>query len=183
MRLVQQAHEQLEKVLTSGDICIDATAGNGYDTLFLAKTTQPNGIIYSIDIQKSAIHATKERIKKYGLIKQLKVFHATHEDIGRLVDPDAKGNVAAVMFNLGYLPGGDPKIITRTKGTVKSIEEAYRLLKPNGVISILCYRGHEGGEDETQEVINLSKSNKWKVKLYYGNEKPSSPILLIIQKL
>ena len=183
MRLVELAHDRLKQILCPGDICIDATAGNGHDSLFLAKFTAPDGVVYAIDIQEAAILKTMERLKQHGFGEQLKIVHDSHESLYQIIEPEFRGDVAAIMFNLGYLPGGNHQIITDAGSTVKSVEQAYGLVKKNGIITIICYRGHDGGEKETQEVLNLCESNQWKTEQIYGSKNPSSPILLIIEKL
>ena len=183
MRLVEIAHNRLKRILCPGDICIDATAGNGHDSLFLAKSTSPNGIVYAFDIQESAILKTAERLKQNGFKEQLKTIHDSHDKLDQIIDLEFRGDVAAIMFNLGYLPGGNHQIITQAYSTVKSVEQAYILLRKNGIITIICYRGHAGGESETQEVLNLCETKKWKTEQIYGSENPWSPVLVIIEKL
>ncbi len=39
------------QVVQAGDTVVDATAGNGHDTLFLAKLVGPSGAVYAIDVQ------------------------------------------------------------------------------------------------------------------------------------
>ena len=45
-RILPYARILLEKAVSPGDIAIDATAGNGHDTLFLAKLVGENGHVY-----------------------------------------------------------------------------------------------------------------------------------------
>ena len=183
MRLVELAHDRLKQILCPGDICIDATAGNGHDSLFLAKLIAPNGIVYAVDIQESAILKTTDRLKQHGFKDQLKTIHESHENLDHIINLGLRGNIATIMFNLGYLPGGNHQIATQAYSTVKSVEQAYSLLRKKGIITIICYRGHDGGEKETQEVLSLCESQKWKTQQIYGNENPRSPILVIIEKL
>ena len=183
MRLVELAHDRLKQILCPGDICIDATAGNGHDSLFLAKFTAPDGVVYAIDIQEPAIRETAERLEQHGFRDQLKTIHESHDNLDQIIDPALRGNIATIMFNLGYLPGGNHQITTQAYSTVKSVEQAYGLVRKNGIITIICYRGHDGGEKETQEVLSLCESKKWKTEQIYGNENPGSPVLVIIEKL
>lgn len=183
MRLVELAHDRLKQILCPGDICIDATAGNGHDSLFLAKLIAPNGLVYAIDIQEPAIQKTTEKLAQYGFRDQLKTIHDSHDNLDQIIDPKHRGNVATIMFNLGYLPGGNHQIITQAHSTAKSVEQAYLLLSKNGIITIICYRGHAGGESETQEVLSLCESKKWRTEQIYGSKNPWSPVLVIIKKL
>lgn len=182
MRLVELAHDRLKQILCSGDICIDATAGNGHDSLFLAQSTATNGIVYAVDVQESAILKTADRLKQHGFRDQLKAIHESHENLDQIIDPKLRGKIATIMFNLGYLPGGNQQIITQAYSTVKSLEQAYDLLRKKGIITIICYRGHDGGEKETQEVLSLCESKKWKTEQIYCSENPSSPVLVIVEK-
>lgn len=62
------------------------------------------------------------------------------------MSPDSlRHEIRGFMFNLGYLPGGDKAFTTRAESTVKALQTALRWLAPGGFISILAYRGHEGG--------------------------------------
>ena len=45
-----------------GDICIDATMGNGNDTLLLCSLCQETGHVYAFDIQEQALAHTRQRL-------------------------------------------------------------------------------------------------------------------------
>lgn len=60
----QQIHEWI-KAFTPIDTVVDMTAGNGYDTLFLAQHAKH---VIAIDIQEDAIIATQERCKNHDNI-------------------------------------------------------------------------------------------------------------------
>jgi hypothetical protein len=60
--------------------------------------------------------------------------------------------VDAAMFNLGYLPRGDRRIVTRPSTTIPAIAALLDRLAPNGRISILAYRGHSEGLEEYEAV-------------------------------
>ena len=53
-----------------------------------------------------------------------------------------------IVYNLGYLPGSDKLLTTKTSSTLLSVEKALSLIAPNGAISITCYPGHEEGKKE-----------------------------------
>ena len=78
-----------------------------------------------------------------------------HTQAGRLLPREAAGKIAAVMMNLGYLPGGDPQICTRAETTVTAIELLLPMLRTGGVASVLAYRGHPGGCEEAAAVSDL----------------------------
>lgn len=57
LSVVEWTHQFLKNYVSPGDICIDATAGRGMDTLFLCKLVGENGKVFSFDIQAQAIKA------------------------------------------------------------------------------------------------------------------------------
>jgi predicted methyltransferase len=180
--LISLAHSKIKEVVHSGDLCIDATAGNGQDTLILAQSVAPSGKVYAIDIQKCAIMNTCERLKKHGLSNLLQAFHGSHSDIESFLSNDLKAMFTAAMFNLGYLPRGNQEIITQPQTTLSAICKIFEYIKPGGLISVLCYRGHEGGKKETQEVLNLCQKENWTSEVVEGNNAEHSPILILIRK-
>ena len=110
-----KAHELVRERLRPGDIAVDATAGNGVDTLILARLVGERGQVYAFDIQEQALAATRARLENAGAAAHVKLIHDSHARLEHYLSPDQHGRVAAVMFNFGYLPGGDPSIITRTE--------------------------------------------------------------------
>ena len=182
MRLVDLAHSKICEVLKPGDCCIDATAGNGYDSLFLAKQVQPNGTVFCVDIQAEAIQITLDRINQHGLGTTIHGMVGSHCDLSSLVDKKVHGQVKATMFNLGYLPGGDHTVTTTPDNTVRAICESYSMTSPGGMISVLCYRGHMGGIEETDAVLQLCEANHWDTEIEQGSETPTSPLLVLIRK-
>jgi hypothetical protein len=62
--------------------------------------------------------------------------------------------VAAITFNLGYLPGGNQMTTTRSDSTLTALRQSLELLRPGGVLSILAYRGHPGGREEALAVAH-----------------------------
>lgn len=109
IRITEIAQKQVAEVLREGDRAVDATAGNGWDTLFLARLVGPDGRVYAFDIQQAALDETAALLRKNKLLERVDLIHAGHEAMASYV----KEPVAAVMFNLGYLPGGDHSIVTR----------------------------------------------------------------------
>lgn len=151
MRLVQEVHKEVVKIVKPGDFAIDATLGNGHDTLLLASC---GAHVIGFDIQDLAIENTR-----LGLLKQSKSFvdHVTlhkegHERMLQVVPGDWIGKVSMIMFNLGYLPGGDKTLITRPETTLQALEAAYSLLAKDGYLSIVLYPDHPGGNDEASAV-------------------------------
>ena len=152
MRLTQIAQDLVRERLSAGMIAVDATAGNGHDTLFLAQSVGSSGIVYAIDIQSASIEATRKRIDSEGLAERVVLIQASHEDWAAILPAEQNKKIDAVMMNLGYLPGGDQAIKTNPQSTMKAIEEAFAWLKPGGILTILAYIGHPGGEEECKAV-------------------------------
>jgi 16S rRNA C1402 N4-methylase RsmH len=105
------------EVLKPGDLAIDATAGKGRDTGFLAQSVGPTGWVHSFDIQAEAINSTKNLLEASGLIKNVTLHHRSHAEISEALPESHRGKITVVLFNLGYLPGSDQKIITQPKST------------------------------------------------------------------
>lgn len=152
LSLVQQAHRAVEAVLKPGDITIDATVGNGHDTLFLATRVGATGKVYGFDIQQEALDSAYQRLQQAGQTAQVSLYHAGHEVMAMVLPESVAGKVKAVMFNLGYLPGGDKQRTTSASTTLAALQVAASLLAPGGVISLFAYTGHPGGREETERV-------------------------------
>ncbi|QDU80352.1 hypothetical protein Pla110_20790 [Polystyrenella longa] len=151
MRLTEQAHEIIRKSMLPGDVVIDATAGNGVDTQFLAEQVGPEGRVFAFDIQQTAIDQTALRLMNADLA-QVTLVCASHAEMFEYVPPEFHGMVNVIMFNLGYLPGGDKSCITKTETTLLALEQSRQLLAPGGLITVLLYPGHEGGDKEAAAV-------------------------------
>src|SRR5699024_8717751 len=147
------SHEVLKDTIISGDHVIDATVGNGNDTLLLAQLVGPLGKVYGFDIQNEAIKATGDKLLLTGQRPQVKLINDGHENIDQYLEEDEK--ISAVTFNLGYLPKGDKSITTKPKTTLTAIKKSLNYLRRQGVLSIMVYSGHEGGLEEKEEVDSL----------------------------
>ncbi len=185
--LVNVAHDLIRNILRPGDNAIDATVGNGHDTLFLAEQIAPSGHVYGFDIQQAAIDSTAEKFRQSPLSDGLTLIHASHADMGKKIPAPLHGNISAIMFNLGYLPGGDKSVITLTDSTLSALTAAARLLAVNGIITLLAYPGHQGGDLETDQVKNWCgqlDTKQFEVNTLYSTEhKDSAPRLFVIRKL
>lgn len=146
--LLEQAHHCLKACLNAGDVAIDATVGNGHDTLFLATCVGADGRVYGFDIQRQAIDTTRQRLAEHRLLERVALIQAGHEHMADHV----AGNVKGIMFNLGYLPGADKSLITRVETTLQAVEAGSRLLLKGGVMTVLAYPGHPGGDVEADEL-------------------------------
>ncbi len=117
LSLTTLTHNLLEKKLTKGDFVIDATVGNGQDTLFLAKKVGRQGGIFGFDVQQQAISSTQLLLKQ-NQFENFCLFHANHSDMDIYIPQQQHGKIKLIMFNLGYLPGSDKTIITQTNTTL-----------------------------------------------------------------
>lgn len=150
--LVQAAHELVAARLQPGDIAIDATVGNGHDTLFLLGQVMPGGKVYGFDIQPAALDATAQKADLAGLRAGLTLFHDSHAAMEARIPAAEHGKIAAVMFNLGYLPGSDKTVTTQAESTLAALSSAISLISAVGVITVVAYPGHPGGAEETASV-------------------------------
>ena len=151
-RLTELAREAVRAVLRPGERAIDATVGNGHDTLLLARLVAPDGQVVGFDVQRRALAQARVQLRQAGLESRVTLLHCGHEEMAARVPADWAGRVGAVMFNLGYLPGGDKTLITRAATTVAALEQARSLLRVGGLLSVLVYRGHAGADGEVTAV-------------------------------
>jgi len=180
------ARSLLESAVTSGDIAVDATLGNGHDTLFLAKLVGENGHVYGFDIQEEAIRNSSERLKESDFLSRATLLNKGHEHISQYIPIQHHGKVAAAIFNLGYLPGGDKAIVTKPNTTISAIEQLLSILKPEGMIVLVIYHGHPEGAVERDKLIEFVSSIDQKEAhvLQYGyiNQANNPPFIIAIEK-
>jgi predicted methyltransferase len=188
LSVLSMAHGMIRERVHPGDIVIDATAGNGVDTCFLAELVGPRGVVYAFDIQEAAITATRKRLEPLEaqlLLPDIRLVLDSHDVMKRHVEQDHVGSVAAAMFNLGYLPGADPSVITKTDSSLAAIEAAVSLLKPGGIVTCVLYPGHPGGGDEAEAVLQWAQalsSAEGQAVLYRMAQKPAAPFLVAIER-
>lgn len=134
--------------MKEGDVAIDATAGRGYDTAFLAECVGKSGKVYSFDIQHEAVESTKQLLFQRKL--EATVIEDSHANMSHYL---ANESANAIMFNLGYLPKGDHKIFTRFESTREAIERGLNILKKGGLMSICVYYGGDSGYEERDALM------------------------------
>ncbi len=159
------SHTLLQEILQPGDHVVDATMGNGHDTVFLAEHIGKTGHVYSFDIQQQAIDATRERLEQRQLEERVSLFLQGHETLGEVIAEQQ--NLKAGIFNLGYLPKSDKAIITMPETTRTAMEEILKRLVPRGRLILVVYYGHEGGEKEL-DMVGKKLSNE----RFVANAKP-----------
>ncbi|MCF7675630.1 MAG: methyltransferase domain-containing protein [Akkermansiaceae bacterium] len=174
------AQQLLAEVLQEGDLVIDATAGNGHDTEFLAARVGATGRVLAFDVQAAAIGAARARVETAGWRERVVFYEESHARLAFRAEP---GSVAVVMFNLGYLPGHDHQRTTCAESTLEGLAGAVGVLKPGGVLTVVCYPGHPEGAREVEAVeawlAGLTESG-WRVARYgaIGTRRPA-PFLLL----
>lgn len=187
---VQWSHVILEPRLRPGDFVVDATAGNGHDTVFLAQRVLPGGRVFAFDLQADAVARTRQRLAEAGPPvpdpASVVLHHAGHERMGELLPPELRGRFRAVMFNLGYLPGGDKAVITRVETTLSALRQALDWLAGDGVLTVVVYPGHEGGRCESDAVAHwmagLPSGEFEAQRLGFVNFRPTTPFCLAVRR-
>ena len=146
-----------------GDICIDATMGNGNDTALLSQLAGKRGRVLAFDIQKQALEHTNMDV------------YAEEE------------TVSCITFNLGYLPGGDHSVATRADSSISAVESGLKLLKKGGLMTLCIYSGGDTGYQERDEMLAFIRQldpHKYLVILSeYANRPNDPPIPVLIIKL
>ncbi len=171
--LTQQAQAAIRSLVLTGETVIDATAGNGHDTRFLAERVGLTGRVYAFDIQLHALQQTANALP-LDLRDVVTLLHHDHALLDEVLPVSDRGKIAAVMFNLGYLPGGDHEIVTRSASTRRALAAAVQWLRPGGLLSVIAYPGHPGGAEETRAVSEWFRAQA-NLKLITPLEPPPAP--------
>ena len=178
LRPLQMAHAFLEEVVTDEDIVVDATMGNGHDTLFLARLAKQ---VYAFDIQEQAVEQTTKRLAEAKL-DNVELLLTGHENVDQYVE-----SIKAAIFNLGYLPSADKTVITQPHTTIQALEKLCQRLVAGGRIAIMIYYGHAGGDVERDAVLDFVSQlpqQEFTVALYKTiNQINQPPFLVMIEKL
>ena len=165
-----------------GDTVIDATCGTGQDTVVLARAVGNEGSVYAFDIQKSAHLLTEARLKSHGFTN----VHLVMKSFVSMSDHIPERSASAVVFNLGYLPGGDHTITTKADTTMEGLEAALKTVKPGGIVTVVMYDGHEEGAEEKKAVLEwaetLDQSRYHVAYVSLLNQKNHPPEILWITK-
>lgn len=176
------ARDILLRAVQPGDTVVDATMGNGHDTLFLAGQVGPEGHVYAFDIQADAVEFTRKLLAEQNLSDRVTLLCRSHAELAEAVP----AGVAAVVFNLGWLPGGDHSITTLCASTEKAVSAALEILKPGGVVTICAYPGHAEGTRElemlTDRLASLSNREYNVLRHTFLNAGPGAPECFVIQK-
>jgi len=157
------AHLLWKSALRPGvDSAIDATCGNGHDSLAIANilfdgvssmSESDGGELLCVDIQEVAIERTKNLLdESFGhtsLIKEkhIKVIQTSHAPLPTHL-LSSLDSVGLVCYNLGWLPGVPRKsdsdrtlVSTQVDTTLKSLVNAALVLRVGGLLSVMTYPG------------------------------------------
>lgn len=177
------AHTVLLPILASAQCVVDATAGNGHDTVFLAENTADDCVVYAFDIQQDALDSTHRLAVDAGVCDKVHLVLGSHAN----VDAHIAGEIDAAMFNLGYLPSGDHSVTTQADSTMEAIRKMASKLSVGGMITIVSYSGHESGAKEQERLFDELAALPVR---YYTvstfrmiNHKETAPMLFLIEKV
>jgi len=182
-RVLDYSHELLERSVLPGETVVDGTAGNGHDTFFLSKLVGQNGRVLSFDIQEQAIENTNDLLVQ-NHVENVTLIQDSHAELPWYM-PEGVEEIGGAIFNLGYLPGSDKSIVTESQSTVEAVKHLMTRMKKNGLIVLVVYHGHEGGEQERDEVLKyVSRLDQKQYRvLRYGfiNQVNNPPFILAIE--
>ncbi len=183
-QITSWVHHFLEDHVRPGDICIDATMGNGNDTALLSRLTGENGKVVAFDIQQLALDNTKEKLIKENCPKNWELVLASHERMNEYAE---ENTVSCITFNLGYLPGGDHAKATKAISSIRAIETGLSLLEKKGLMTVCIYSGGDSGFEEKEAVLSYIKGLDAKKYLViiseYANRPNNPPIPVLVIKL
>ncbi|AET59829.1 SAM-dependent methyltransferase [Paenibacillus terrae HPL-003] len=189
LSVLSYAHQLVAARVQPGDTAIDATVGTGADTLFLAKAAGRRGRVYGFDIQQEALQLARRRLDEdeSPSLAEVSLLLQGHEQMREAVPDKLHGKVAAVMFNLGYLPseGADPSVITHTDSTLAALDAALYLLRPRGILTAVLYPGHAGGGEEAKAVLQWASTvpiSSGQSIIYRQLQRAASPYVVAVEK-
>lgn len=182
--ITEWLHQQLKYDVENAELCIDATAGKGNDTLFFCENMKETGQVVAFDIQEKALELTEELLEKKGYYNErVSLYLDGHENMDRYIKDETAD---VIMFNLGYLPGGDHNLATKPEHTILAIEKGLSCLKPNGVMSVCIYSGGDSGFEERDRVLEFLQQldpRRYTVIVSSFYNKPNQPpIPVLIRK-
>ncbi|MGE5416351.1 MAG: class I SAM-dependent methyltransferase [Acidobacteriota bacterium] len=178
---VKMAQQVIEQLVDEYDIVVDATCGNGHDTLFLARLV-PNGRVLAFDKAEQAIASTTRQLALEGVQERVEMYHRDFRDIPQVVESPVK----AIMFNMGYLPGGPRETVTSADESKAAVIGALPLLASGGAMTIVCYERHPGGQEEADAirsfVSGLDQQIYEVLEMRFLNQINQPPVLIVVYK-
>lgn len=175
------AQALMEGALYPGARAVDATMGNGRDTRWLCERVGDGGRVYAFDVQPEAVERTRALLEAGGLARRATLFCQGHQRMAELV-PEP---VDAVMFNLGWLPGAVHAVTTKADTTLMAVDAALALLRPQGLLTICVYPGHDEGKRELQALTAWAAAldpKRYDALLQCYMNQPNDPPRLIAVK-
>ncbi len=143
----------LSPQLASGEYAaVDATCGRGNDTVWLAARCRR---VYAFDIQPEAIAATREALHAADVsdvpaaMPAVTLIEDSHAELAAYI----REPIGLIVFNLGYLPGGEKDWTTAAASTLTALQVAADRLAVGGLLSVTMYWGHEAGKAERKAVL------------------------------
>lgn len=183
-QVTQWCRHFLKNHIHPGDFCIDATMGKGNDTELLSHLAGTTGKVLAFDIQKEALFATEQRLSEQQCPQNYTLLLDSHIHMNQYASP---GTVSAIVFNFGYLPGGDHSKRTLPHTSVRAIKQGLTLLKKNGLMSLCIYSGKDTGFEERDAILSYLKTldphEYLVVRSDYYNRPNHPPIPVLIWKL
>ena len=179
--LLSLQKEFILRHLGEGDVAVDFTMGNGYDTVFLSQTVGERGSVTAFDIQEAALTSTEQNLRKNNCPDNWRLICASHDRAGEFI----KGKIKAGMFNLGYLPGaGKKELTTKRSSTLPAVKSAMEMLGEDSILLVAVYPGHpEGaaeGEELTEYLSTISRF-KYSIACFRMVNSPESPFFFVIE--
>lgn len=171
------AHNWMKAHIEEGAFCIDATAGRGFDTAFLCELVGKGGRVLAFDIQEEAVASTRALLDEKGL--KAEIYLESHTQMKNYAKAQS---VDGIMFNFGYLPGGDHGISTRKEDSIKAIDVGLELLKKQGVMALCIYHGGDTGFEEKEAIMSYLKtidSKKYTVIVSEFFNRPNFPPIFV----
>lgn len=164
--------------------CIDATMGNGGDTVFLAQIVGKEGRVLAFDIQETAVSTTKKALEDAGVSESADLIHDGHENMDKYAEPSSAD---IVMFNFGYLPGGDHSLSTNAESSLTAVRKGLDILKKGGIMTLCIYSGGDTGFEEKEALLDfvtgLDQKKYIVISHEYINRKNNPPLPVLIKKL
>lgn len=173
----------IKQYVKPGQLVIDATAGKGKDTLMLCRLVGNTGRVIAMDIQTEAISQTKNLLEAEGCLDIARLYVDSHSNMSQYASPNS---VDCIVFNFGWLPGGNHNIFTRKETSISAISQGLELLKPGGIMSLTVYYGRNNGYEERDAILEYLKTiddTKYTVMvLDFPNRKKDPPFPVFIIK-
>ncbi len=170
----------LDDLIPEGGFCIDGTAGTGRDTLYLSQKVGKRGRVLAFDIQQEALDMTGERLRKAQCTENTTLLLDSHVHMDEYAQKDT---VDAILFNFGYLPGGNHNLATKADTSLEAVEKGLSLLKAGGVMSLCVYSGGDTGFAERDALLTFAAGLNPREFLVIRNDffnRPNNPPVILL---